>query len=445
METINIRDCFPILSGSEGVILSKRGDICVGWEVTLPPSFRLNEEKYDSVIASMAGAIGLLPDYTVVHKQDIFMRKKYTAEKATGFLEEAYERHFDGREYLDHKCLLWLCFSNKKHIRGAGSGLLGISADMLSTSAVGAALQAAAQFEAMTGLEMRRLTDEDIFGVEGRPGILQDYLNFTDEGPDQLADIQVEPGAMVMGGKRVVCHLLSDLDQLPGEVSSCRRVPELSTEHSTVALSYLHELGDRLPCEHVVNWFCVKEPMQDLHGKLDSKRRQMQSMSLRNAQNRKYAEEINEYLEKASVEQMTTVRCHLNVFSTDEHATTSAISRLGLVPVRDMSNAPAQMWASIPGNESGLAYTEYMTLELRPALCLWICDGFEPGIPGGVLKMSDRIRLVPLRFDIQEKALEQGLIVNYNVFLLGPSGSGKSFFMNKYLRACYIAGQHCFL
>jgi len=172
---------------------------------------------------------------------------------------------------------------------------------------------------------------------------------------------------VVKGGKRVVCHLLSDLDQLPGEVSSCRRVPELSTEHSTVALSYLHELGDRLPCEHVVNWFCVKEPMQDLHGKLDSKRRQMQSMSLRNAQNRKYAEEINEYLEKASVEQMTTVRCHLNVFSTDEHATTSAISRLGLVPVRDMSNAPAQMWASIPGNESGLAYTEYMTLELRPA------------------------------------------------------------------------------
>ena len=397
METINIRDCFPILSGSEGVILSKRGDICVGWEVTLPPSFRLNEEKYDAVIASMAGAIGLLPDYTVVHKQDIFMRKKYTAEKATGFLEESYERHFDGREYLDHKCLLWLCFSNKKHVRGAGSGLLGISADMLSTSAVGAALQAAAQFEAMAGLEMRRLTDEDIFGAEGRPGILQDYLNFTDEGPDQLADIQVEPGAMVMGGKRVVCHLLSDLDQLPSEVSSCRRVPELSTEHSTVALSYLH------------------------------------------------AEEINEYLEKASVEQMTTVRCHLNVFSTDEHATTSAISRLGLVPVRDMSNAPAQMWASIPGNESGLAYTEYMTLELRPALCLWICDGFEPGIPGGVLKMSDRIRLIPLRFDIQEMALEQGLIVNYNVFLLGPSGSGKSFFMNKYLRACYIAGQHCFL
>ena len=445
MEKIDIRDCFPVLNGGEGVILSKRGDICVGWEVQLPPAFRCNEQQYDGVIRALAGAIGLLPDYTVVHKQDIFMRKQYTTEHARGFLEEAYERHFDGREYLDHKCLLWLCFSNKKLVRGAGSGLLGIHADMLSSAAVEASLQAAIQFETMAGLPMQRLTEGEIFGTSDNAGILQDYLNFTDAGPDELSDIQVESGSMVMGGKRVLCHLLSDLDQLPGEVASCRTVPELSTEHSTVSLSYLNELGDRLSCEHVVNWFCVKEPLQELHGKLDSKRRQMQSMSLRNAQNRKYAEEINEYLEKASVEQMTTVRCHLNVLSTDENATTAAISRLGIVPVRNMSNAPAQLWASIPGNESGLAYTEYMTLELKPALCLGIYDGYEPGIPDGVLKMSDRIRLVPMRFDIQEMAFDLGLIDNFNVFLLGPTGSGKSFFMNKYLRACYMAKAHNFL
>ena len=138
------------------MILSKRGDVCVGWEVQLPPAFRCNEEKYDGVIHALAGAIGMLPDYTVVHKQDIFMKKRYKAEKASGFLEEAYERHFDGREYLDHKCLLWLCFSTKKRVRGAGSGLLGIHADMLPSAAVEASLQAATQFEAMAGLEMRR-------------------------------------------------------------------------------------------------------------------------------------------------------------------------------------------------------------------------------------------------------------------------------------------------
>jgi conjugation system TraG family ATPase len=450
MEAIDIRDNFPVLNGGDGVILSKRGDICVGWEVQLPPAFRCNEAGYDSLVGTLAGAIALLPDYTIVHKQDIFMRKRYHAEKSFGFLEKAYEEHFDGREYLDHRCLLWLSFSSKKNVRSGSSGLLGLTGPGLpSAAAIGRCLTAAEQFGAMLGgnslLSLRRLTEEDVFGAD-KPGLLQDYLNFTDGGADVLSDIQVSPRALRIGDKSIACHLLADLDQLPGEVASCRRDRDLSTENSVVSLSYLHEVGQALDCEHVVNWYCVKEPLKDIHGSLDSKRRQMQSMSARNAENRKYAEEINEYLETAAVQQMSTVRCHLNVLSAgDSDRVTSAISKLGITPVRDIANAPAQFWTSIPGNESGLAFSEYMTMELKSALCLNIFDGFDTGIADGVLKMSDRIRLVPQRFDIQEKALDAGLIENYNVFLLGPSGSGKSFFMNKYLRSCYVAGQHCFL
>ena len=449
MEAIDIRDNFPVMNGRDGVILSKRGDICVGWEVQLPPAFRCNEAGYDSLVGTLTGAIALLPDYTIVHKQDIFMRKRYHAEKSSGFLEKAYEEHFDGREYLDHRCLLWLSFSSKKNVRSGSSGLLGLTgAGLPSAAVIGRCLTAAEQFGAMLGgnslLSMRRLTEEDIFGAE-KPGLLQDYLNFTDGGADVLSDIRVSPGELRIGDKSIVCHLFADLDQLPGEVASCKRNRDLSTENSAVMLSFLNDIGQALDCEHVVNWFCVKEPLKDIHGSLDSKRRQMQSMSARNAENRKYAEEINEYLETAATEQMYTVRCHLNVFSVDENATTTAISKLGITSVRDTANAPAQFWTSIPGNESGLAFSEYMTMELQSSLCLNLYDGFDTGIADGVLKMSDRIRLVPQRFDIQEKALDAGLIENYNVFLLGPSGSGKSFFMNKYLRSCYVAGQHCFL
>ena len=456
MEQIDIRDNFPVMNGGDGIILSKRGDICMGWEVLLPPAFRCNEEKYDSLIASLGGAIALLPDYTIIHKQDVFMRKRYSSERVSGFLEKAYEEHFDGREYLDHRCCLWLSFSSKKNVRGGSSGLLGLAAAGLpSASQIGRMVTAAEQFGAMLSgnslLSLRRLTEEDIFGMPGQAGhdgtvgILQDYLNFTDGGADVLSDIQVSPDKNRVGDKEIVCHLFADLDQLPGEVASCKRNRDLSTENSAVMLSYLNDIGQSLDCEHVVNWFCVKEPLKDIHGSLDSKRRQMQSMSARNAENRKYAEEINEYLETAAVQQMSTVRCHLNVFSTDDNLTTTAISKLGITPVRDTANAPAQFWTSIPGNESGLAFSEYMTMEMQSSLCLNLYDGFDIGIADGVLKMSDRIRLVPQRFDIQEKALDHGLIENYNVFLLGPSGSGKSFFMNKYLRSCYVAGQHCFL
>lgn len=118
---------------------------------------------------------------------------------------------------------------------------------------------------------------------------------------------------------------------------------------------------------------------------------------------------------------------------------------MGLTPVYDIHDVPVQFWASMPGNAPGLNFHEYMTMSLDGALYLWLYDGFDRGIEDGTLKMSDRLRLIPQRFDIQEKAMEAGLIENFNVFLLGPSGSGKSFFMNKYLHSCYTAGQHCFL
>ena len=454
-----MRGCFPLMNGGDGVILSKRGDVCYGWEVLLPPAFRCNEERYDAIVQALHSAVTLLPDYAIVHKQDVYMKKKYVAEKSAGFLQEAYEMQFDGREYLDHRCRLFLTFSSKKNVRGASSGLLGITAGgSMPKSEVLARFDAVAeQFATVVQgcglLEMRRLTEEDIFGSGDFPGLIQDYLNFTDEGDDVLSDIQMRRDKVRTGDRYFGCHLIADLDQLPAEVTSCRKVVSLSTDSSAVNLSFMNEIGQELDCEHIVNHFILKEPQKDIHGELDTRRRQMSSMAGRSAENRMYSEELNEFLESAASEQIHTVRFHINVLAggtADEYETVkdkvvSAISRMGVTPVYDIYDAPCQFWASIPGNEAGLAYQEYMTADLKAALCMGIYDGFEPGVPDGVMKMSDRLRQVPQRFDIQEKALEMDLIENYNVFLLGPSGSGKSFFMNKYLKSCYDAGQHVFL
>lgn len=454
-----MRGCFPVMNGGDGVILSKRGDVCYGWEVVLPPAFRCNEERYDAIIQALYSAVTLLPDYTIVHKQDVYMKKKYVSEASNGLLQEAYERHFDGREYLDHRCRVFVTFSSRRNVRGASSGLLGLSSggmlpkeEMLARYAA-ITEQFATVVEGCGLLEMRRLTEDDIFGVGDFPGLIQDYLNFTDDGRDVLSDIQMQRDRVRIGDRYVGCHLIADLDQLPAEVASCRRVASLSTDTSVVNLSFLNEIGQELDCEHIVNHFILKEPLKDIHGELDTRRRQMSSMAGRSAENRMYSEELNEFLEEAATEQRHTVRFHINVlaggkaeeFEAVKDKVVSAVSRMGVSPVYDIYDVPCQFWASIPGNEAGLSYQEYMTADLKTALCMGIYDGLEPGVTDGVLKMCDRLRLVPQRFDIQEKALEMGLIENYNVFLLGPSGSGKSFFMNKYLKSCYDARQHVFL
>ena len=220
MEKIDIRDCFPVMNGGDGVILSKRGDICAGWEMSLPPAFRCNEEKYDSIISTLNSAISLLPDYSIVHKQDIYMKKRYSSEMVEGLLNEAYERHFDGREYLDHRCRLFLTFSNKNNVKGSTSGIAGIGTGRVPGSeGIAKMLGAAEQFESVICgnplLGLRRLTENEIFGDEETPGILQDYLNFTDGGEDVLSDIAVTGAAVTVGDKRVGCHLIADLDQFP--------------------------------------------------------------------------------------------------------------------------------------------------------------------------------------------------------------------------------------
>ena len=454
-----MRGCFPVMNGGDGVILSKRGDVCYGWEVVLPPAFRCNEQRYDAIVQALFSAVTLLPDYTIVHKQDVYMKKKYVAEKACGILEEAYERHFDGREYLDHLCRIFVTFSTRRNVRGASSGLLGIlsGAGMPKGDAIARYSASADQFETVVQscglLKLRKLTETEVFGNQTCAGLIQDYLNFTDDGSDVISDIQMKRDRVRTGDRYLGCHLIADLDQLPAEVASFRKVASLSTDSSVVSLSYMNEIGQGLECEHIVNHFILKEPLKDIHGELDTRRRQMLSMSARSAENRMYSEELNEFLEEAATEQMHTVRFHINVlaggtadeFESVKDKVVSAVSRMGVTPVYDIYDTPCQFWASIPGNEAGLAYQEYMTADLKVALCMGIYDGFEPGVPDGVMKMSDRLRLVPQRFDIQEKALEMGLIENYNVFLLGPSGSGKSFFMNKYLKSCYDAGQHVFL
>lgn len=458
MEKIDIRDCFPVINGKGGVILSKGGDICVGWELSLPPAFRCNEEKYDSIIKSFSAAIALLPDYSIVHKQDIFMKRKYKATTTIDFLDAAYERHFDGREYLDHSCRIFLVFSSSKNIKGRSSWLLGTGHRLnVNQNELNRILIAADQFETIIRtnplLGLTRLDEADIFGNDDSPGILQDFLNFTYKGRDILADMEMDQKMVKSGDKCIVCHLIADLDQLPSELSSCRKVMSLSTESSVVNLSYLYELGLNLNCEHIINHFILKEPQKDIYDTLDAKRRSMLSMSLKSTENRMYSEEIGNFLEEAAAKQMTTVKCHINILSggqSDEIETvkdkvTAAISKTGITPVYNIYDTPRQFWGSIPGNEAGLSHSDYMTMEMESALCLGLYDGLEPGIKDGVLKMSDRQTLIPVRFDIQERAFETGLIENYNMFLLGPSGSGKSFFMNKYLWSCYVAGQHCFL
>ncbi|OPG94822.1 conjugal transfer protein TraG, partial [Chryseobacterium mucoviscidosis] len=65
-------------------------------------------------------AIKTLPDFTVIHKQDWYIKESYApdlTEDNQSFLAKSYQRHFNERPFLNHYCYLFLTKTTKERMR----------------------------------------------------------------------------------------------------------------------------------------------------------------------------------------------------------------------------------------------------------------------------------------------------------------------------------------
>ena len=77
MKASTIESKFPLLAVEHGCIISKDADITVAFRVDLPELFTVTSAEYEAIHAAWVKAVKVLPDYTVVHKQDWFVSEKY--------------------------------------------------------------------------------------------------------------------------------------------------------------------------------------------------------------------------------------------------------------------------------------------------------------------------------------------------------------------------------
>ena len=87
----------------DGVVISKRGDMTFGWEVSLPGAYSLAEEDYDIIVNTFVSALKVLPAWTMVHRQDVFTYDRYRGVYTGSYLSDCYNRHFEGRRFLRHR------------------------------------------------------------------------------------------------------------------------------------------------------------------------------------------------------------------------------------------------------------------------------------------------------------------------------------------------------
>lgn len=452
-KSLLLEKIFPILTIQDGVIVSKRGELTLGWEVLLPPICSCTPERYEEMMESFAAAVRCLGAGFIVHRQDLYTKDRYTGEGGVGFLQESYERHFCGREHLCHRQHIYLTLALKDApVRAASSsGIFGMSVpqgkllakDLATLEAK--ASEFASVLSARGSYSLQRMDNQELcIRVSTHMNIhALDGINY---------DIQPLRDRIRCGPRTLWGYSISESRQLPSYIFPSLKADSFSGASSSIHLSTSAAIGPLLDCEHMVNTYIFTIPQGDMLREAGGRKRRMTSMS-QNAENKSGAEELDEFLELTHKESLTCIKAHVNVlvWGSEEQEqqlrgkVSSAISGMNIVCVQNTCDLPVLWYSAIPGAAGEISGDNLMTRELRSFLCLGINETFDTDISGGILKMCDRIRHIPLRVDIQEAAYREGLIDNYNAFILGGSGTGKSFFTNYFVRSCYDAGETVFI
>jgi len=409
----------------------------------------------------------VLPNYSILHKQDIFITEKYEPDirrDELSFLSRSFERHFNERPYLHHACYLFLTKTTKERSRQQSNwntlcrGFL-VPKEIRDKETVERFMEAVGQFESIVNdsglVRLERLTTEEITGTENEPGIIERYLTLSADGTTMLQDMQLNPDEMRIGDKRLCLHTLSDLDDLPGKVKTDERYERLSTDRSDCRLSYAAPVGVMLPCDHIYNqWIFIDDSNENL-SRFEKMAKNMQSLSRYSRSNQINKEWLDEYLNEAHTNGLQSVRCHCNIIAWAENGDElrrvkndvgSALALMECTPHHNTTDLPALYWAGIPGNEADFPAEETFYTFTGQALCFFTAETcYRNSLSPFGIRMVDRLTGKPVFLDISDLPMKKGVVTNRNKFILGPSGSGKSFFTNHLVRQYWEQGTHILL
>ena len=462
-----IKDILPIFGVEHDCILSKQGDVTIAYEVQLPELFTLSDQEYEVLHQTLIRAIKILPSGTVFHKQDWFTESKHAADfSAIGvsFLSRASERFFNERPYLDHQCYILL--TKKPAGRKPGSSLFSnllrrsiVPEQTLKPQLLQDFLDNAGQFERILNdsglMQLKRLTNEELSGEQQYCGLVERYLNLQpNEKSFILHDISFDDGLKV-GPNHCQLFTLADAADLPSYCGSRINYDKYSTDKTKFSVGFASPLGQLLPCNHIYNQYIFIEDPQKTIQKLESKRLRLHSLSAYSRENAISRDATNEFLNEAISQQRLPVKSHFNVLVwTDSkdglkdtrNLVSSALSQMDAVPKQELSGVPQIFWAGIPGNEADFPMNDSFDTFAEQACCfLNLETNYRSSVSPCGIRLGDRQYGKPVHVDISDEPMKKGLITNRNKFILGPSGSGKSFFTNHMVRSYYEQGTHVVL
>lgn len=422
-----------------GVLYTKTGEYSAILKMENPvQKYSADTDCYYDFTNLMTAVVQTLGEGYALHKQDVFVRKSFDGRAlqvsdSGKFLSNAYFRFFNGRPYIEGCTYLVITQESKK------SALLSYDnskwrdflvkirkvADQLHDGGIKSA-------EFLNVQQAREYADRFF------------ALNFRD-AHFSMTNFKVDSEAIHMGTRQCKVYSLLDVDSvgLPGVL---RPYVDMTVNNAVMPVDLMSEIDHIPDVDTVIYNQVIFLPNQKRELALLDKKRNRHA-SIPNPSNQMAVEDIKQVQEVIAREGKQLVYAHYNLIvamdaQKDMQKVTNHLenifSRQGIHISKRAYNQLELFVASFPGNVYRLSqdYDRFLTLS-DAALCLMYKERQTHGDDTPVKCYYTDRQGVPMPIDTTGKEGKIKYTNNSNFFVLGPSGSGKSFFMNTVVRQYY--------
>ena len=418
-----------------GVLYTKTGEYSAILKMENPvQKYSANIDSYYEFTNLFAAIAQTLSEGYALHKQDIFTRKQFKDESGKGheFLSESYFRYFNGREYTDSMTYLTITQENKKSRLMSFDNKKWLDFLVKIRKVQDQLKDAGIKSEFLNKQEASLYVDRFF------------AMNFRDKMVS-MTGFKVDDEMIGMGDRSCKVYSLVDVDSA-NLTTQIRPFTNIEVNNTSMPVD-LVALVDSIPSvESVVYNQIIFVPNQKRElALLDKKKNRHGSMP--NPSNLIAVEDIKRVQEVIARENKQLVYIHYNLIVTVKPDTDiqkctnhleNAFGRMGIHISKRAYNQLELFVNSFPGNCYGMNadYDRFMTLG-DAATCLMYKEKIVHSEDTSFKVYYTDRQGVPVAIDISGKEGRNKLTDNSNFFVLGPSGSGKSFYVNSMVRQAH--------
>lgn len=386
--------------------------------------YSANPDHYMDFHHNLLNVVKIIGEGHFIQKLDIFSNKIFSDNISEEYLQKKYDQHFDGRVYKG--ITTYLAITRK----AKNSTFIYNSQDDQSFKLKIMKIEQSLKENKFSPVLLKENEINELI----RRTLIMDFSS-----PVVVMDNMTTSNTHLnIGDRRIKCLSLVDIDEieLPEEVS-----PYVERSDSSAlkgfpvdTMGFLHHVSGY---ETLIYNQVLEIPSQN-HTLKKLQLKQKRHEATPDPQNLFCSQDIDNLLMDIARQNQLLVNAHFNiVVCAEESELQKAINSIenflfaqGIVSSKNAYNQLELFRTLLVGNSVELKEYDLFLTTSDASLCFFFKEALPVNEPSQFfMRFTDR-QGIPLKIDPSDLPYDLGIINNRNAFVLGPSGSGKSFLMN---------------